>query len=62
MDKSVVIHTHTHTRIYIIDYYSFINKNEILPFPTTQMSLMLRETSETQKNTLYYHLYMESKK
>ena len=60
MDKEAVIHTHTHT--HTMDYYSFIKKNEILPFSTTQMSLILSETSQTQKNTLYYHLYMESKK
>ena len=48
MDEEVVIHTHTHTHtcIHIMDYYSFI-KNEILSFPTTQMSLMLTETSQT---------------
>ena len=44
-----------------MEYYSSI-KNEILPFATTWMSIMLSEISQTQKNTLSYHLYMESKR
>ena len=48
-----------------MEYYSFIRKNDILPFATTWMdleSIMLSEISQRKTNTLCYHLYMESKK
>ena len=40
-------------------------KNEILPFATTWMDLegiMVSEISQRMTNTLYYHLYVDSKK
>ena len=40
-------------------------KNEILPFATTWMdpeSILLIETSRTERQILRYHLYVESKK
>ena len=48
-----------------MEYYSAIKKNENLPFATTWMKLkgiMLSEISHIEKNTLWYDLYMESKK
>ena len=32
-------HTHTHTHTHTLDYYSAIEKNEILPFAMTWMEL-----------------------
>ena len=52
MDKEDM-HTHTHTHT---DYYSAIQKNEILPFATTWMDLqaiMLSEISQIEKNKYY---------
>ena len=51
--------------IYIHDGILAIKKNEILPFATTWMDLegiMLSEICETKTNTVWYHLYVESKK
>ena len=51
-----------------MEYYSVIKKiknREILPFVTTQMKfegIMLREKSQRKTNTVWSHLYMESKK
>ena len=48
-----------------MEYYSAIEKNEILPFAATWMDLegiMLSEISQTKTNALCYHLYVESKK
>ena len=47
-----------------VDYYSAI-KSEILPFAATWMDLeniMLSEIRQTKTNTVWYHLYMESKR
>ena len=59
----VVIHTraraHTHQNI------TKHKKNEILPFTMAWMdleSLMLSEISQGRTNTIWFHLYMESKK
>ena len=49
--------------IYTMEYYSAI-KNEILPFAATWMDLegiMLSEISQRKTNTIWYHLYVESK-
>ena len=65
MDKEDVAHIYMHTYIYIMEYYSAIKKNEILPFATTWMNLegiMLSEISYRKTNVLCYHLYVESKK
>ena len=54
MDKEDM-HTHTHTHTHT-DYYSAIQKNEILPFATTWMDLqaiMLSEISQIEKNKYY---------
>ena len=45
--------------------YSVIKWNEILPFAAAwidQEDIMLNEISETKKHTIWYHLYVESKK
>ena len=50
---------------YILEYYSAIKKNDILPFLTTQMDLegiMLSEIKQTQKDEYCIHLYMDSTK
>ena len=62
----IYIHTYTHTHKYIMEYYSGIKKNEILPFATTWMeleSMMLSEISQSEKDK--YHMiysYVEFKK
>ena len=51
--------------IYMMEYYSAIKKNEILPFAATWMDLeiiILSEVSQTKTNIIWYHLYVESKK
>ena len=60
----VYTHTHTHTHIYLMEYYSVIKKNEILTFATTQMDfegIMQSEISQTNTNTVLYHLYVKLK-
>ena len=50
--------------IYIMEYYSAIKKNEILPFMTTRKDIegnMLSEISQTEK-TNHMIAYVESKK
>ena len=50
---------------YIMEYYSTIKMNGILPFATTWIDLeniMLREMSQIKTNTVCYYLYVESKK
>ena len=47
-----------------MEYYSAIKKNEIMSFATTWMDLeviILSEISQTEKETIIYPLYMESK-
>ena len=49
---------------YIMEYYSAIKKNEILPFAVIWMDLegiILSELSHTEKDKYYKHLYVESK-
>ena len=53
MDKEYVVHIY----IYIIEYYSTIKKNEIMPFEATWMALeiiILSEVSQTEKDK--YHM------
>ena len=48
-----------------MEYYSAIKKNAILSFATMWMDLegiMLSEISQRKINTVWYHLYVESKK
>ena len=50
--------------MYTMEYYLAIKKNEILPFATVWMDLedlMLSEVSQRKTNTIWYHLYVESK-
>ena len=63
-DVCVYTHTHTHTHKYLMEYYSVIKKNEILTFATTQMDfegIMQSEISQTNTNTVLYHLYVKLK-
>ena len=51
--------------IYMMLYYSAIKKNEILPSAPTQMDLeviVFHKRSQRKTNTVWCHLYMESKK
>ena len=48
-----------------MEYYSAIQKNEILLFAATQMdleSIMLSDIRQRKTNAVWYHLYVESKK
>ena len=48
-----------------MEYYTAIKKNDILPFAATWMDLegiMLSEMSQRKTNTVWSHLYVESKK
>ena len=59
------IYIHTHTYTHTMEYYSAIKKNDILLFAATWMDLegiRLSEISQTKTNTVWYHLYVESKK
>ena len=48
--------------IYVMEYYSAISKNEIMPFAATWTNLeiiILNEINQAEKDI--YHLYVESK-
>ena len=48
--------------IYVMEYYSAISKNEIMPFAATWTDLeiiILSEINQAEKDI--YHLYVESK-
>ena len=50
--------------IYRMEYYSATKKNEIMPFAATWMQLeiiILSEVKQKKTNTIWYHLYVESK-
>ena len=58
-------HVHTQTYIHIMKYYSAMENNEIMPFAATHMRLKittLSEVNQRNKNTILYHLCVESKK
>ena len=49
----------------VMEYYSAIKKNDILPFATTWMELeciMLSKISQRKTNTILFHSYVEYKK
>ena len=53
------MYTYTHT----MKYYPDIKKNEMFPFAATWMDLEnIILSGVSQINTIWYHLYMESKK
>ena len=57
MDKEDVVYIHNGI---VLSH----KKNEILPFVKTWMdleSVMLREITQKKTNTLWFHLYVESK-
>ena len=49
--------------MYTMEYYSAIKKNKIKPFAATWMDLQIIMLSEVRqsKNTILFHLYVESK-
>ena len=50
--------------IYTLEYYSAIKKNEIFPFAATWIDfagIMLSKINQRKKNTVFYHLYVETK-
>ena len=50
--------------IYTMESYSAFKKNEIMPFAAIWVDLeiiILSEESQTKINTIWYHLYVESK-
>ena len=51
--------------VHTMEYYSAIQKHEIMTLAATWMDLeiiILSEVSQTKTNIICYHLYMESKK
>ena len=53
-------HTHTHTQCNILNH----KKNEIMPCEATWMDLemiRLSDANQIKTNTIWYHLYLESK-
>ena len=49
----IYIHTHTHTHTHTVEYYSAIEKNEIMPFAATWMGIeiiILSELSQGKTN------------
>ena len=48
--------------MYTIEYHLAIKKNEIMPFTATWMQLEILKINEIRKtNTIWFHLYVESK-
>ena len=50
------IHTHTHTHTHIMEYYSAIKKNEIMPFAATWMDLKIIILSEVRQRQISYDI------
>ena len=58
-------HTHIHIYTRILENYSAIKKNEIMPFAVTWVDLeiiMLSEVKQRKTNIIWYHLYVELEK
>ena len=50
------LHIHTHKHTHILEYYSAMKKNEIMPFTATWVDLeiiILSEVSQTEKDKYY---------
>ena len=64
IEKMWYTHKHTHTHTHTMEYYSAMKKNENFPFATIKMDLDFSKWNVRQrkKNTVWYHLYVESKK
>ena len=49
---------------YTMEYYSAIEKNEIMPFAAVRVDMeitILSEVSQRKTNIVWHHLYVESK-
>lgn len=56
MDKKITVYLYIWTHTYTTEYYSALQKKEILSFATTQMNLehiRLRDISQAQKDRYY---------
>ena len=64
MDKEKTLYINIYIYIYIMEYYSVIKRNEIVPFVATWMQLEIIILSEVRqrKTNIIYHLYTESEK
>ena len=60
IDKEDMVHIH----YWVMEYYSAIKKNEIMPFAATKMDLDIVILSEVRQriNIIWYPLYVKSKK
>ena len=56
---------YTHTPTHTVEYYSAIEKNEVIPFAVTWIDLeiiILSEVRHRKANIIWYHIYVGSKK
>ena len=70
-DVHIYIYKYVYMNMYwnnigiLLEYYSAIKKNEMMPFAAMWVNLeniMQSEISQRKTNSIWYHLYMESKK
>jgi len=60
----IYTHTHTYTHTYTMQYYSEINRDEIMPFPVTGKKLemiILSEVRQGKTGIIGYHFWWNLK-